>query len=144
MDWSNYKLLNKDKKQFAVSFLNILANNFLPVNRALGLQGKYVHKFRFVALFILMIVGCENKLPEISTCYGAITEGTIWVSISADNIISIGDSVFSEQLLNKKYNVVKQSCKSVVVIVQAEQLAKHKVVYDTVKLIESLNFKVSQ
>ncbi|GAA5136615.1 hypothetical protein [Thalassotalea piscium] len=103
-----------------------------------------MHKFRFVALFILMIVGCENKLPEISTCYGAITEGTIWVSISADNIISIGDSVFSEQLLNKKYNVVKQSCKSVVVIVQAEQLAKHKVVYDTVKLIESLNFKVSQ
>jgi hypothetical protein len=67
-----------------------------------------VHKFRFVALFILMIVGCEDKSPEISTCYGSITEETIWVSISADNRISIGDSIFSEQLLNKKYKNVKQ------------------------------------
>jgi hypothetical protein len=33
------KLLNKDKKQLAFApSSHILANNFLPVNRALGLQ----------------------------------------------------------------------------------------------------------
>jgi len=36
---SSNKLFKRDKKQFAVSFLNILANNFLPLNRALAFKG---------------------------------------------------------------------------------------------------------
>jgi hypothetical protein len=34
---NSYKLFKQDKKQFAVSCLNILANNFLPLNGALRL-----------------------------------------------------------------------------------------------------------
>jgi hypothetical protein len=48
---SHNKLINKDKKQFAVSFLNILANNFLPVIRALGAMSKL--KFKFPLLFLI-------------------------------------------------------------------------------------------
>ncbi|WP_155903242.1 hypothetical protein [Marinobacter gelidimuriae] len=60
-----HKLINKDKKQFAVSFLNILANYFLPVIRALETEGTTM-KNRFLGLIIVVIIlsGCASVGPN--------------------------------------------------------------------------------
>ncbi|WP_127347362.1 hypothetical protein [Pseudidiomarina mangrovi] len=102
-------------------------------------------KFRYVCLlFIFSFVGCSEKPADIITCAGAVSEGSVWVSISSDNQVTIGSSQFSESLLRSKHQVVKQSCDSVIVIIQADKYAKNKVVYDTIQKIKSLGYQVSQ
>jgi biopolymer transport protein ExbD len=141
------KSLKQDKKQlvFAPSSL-ILTNYFLPLNEALGLQGKYVQITKFAALtiFALIISGCSDQPLDIVTCSGAVKQGSVWVSISNDNQVKIGNSQFSESLLRTKHRIVKQSCESVTVIIQAESSAKDKVVFDTIQTIKSLGYQVSK
>ncbi|MBY6185927.1 biopolymer transporter ExbD [Marinobacter hydrocarbonoclasticus] len=105
-----------------------------------------MQNFHFIYLLILVfsILGCSEKSIDIITCHGAVTEGHIWVSISVDNQVTIGSSQFSESLLYSKHQLVKQSCESVVVIIQADKSASHKVVYDTIQTIKSMGYQVSQ
>jgi hypothetical protein len=55
------KLLKRDKKQFAVSSLNILANNFLPLNRALYARRSMsnLHRSEFLK-------EVKNFFPEVT------------------------------------------------------------------------------
>ncbi len=77
------------------------------------------------------------------TCTGTASSGSIWVSISKENQVTIGSSQFSESLLRSKHQLVSQSCESVTVIIQANKSAKNKVVFDTIQAIKSLGYQVS-
>ncbi|WP_156904747.1 hypothetical protein [Ferrimonas senticii] len=102
-------------------------------------------KFRFICLiFVFGCVGCSEKPFDIVTCTGTVSEGSVWVSISNDNQVTIGSSHFSESLLHSKHQLVKQSCESVVVMIQVDKSAKNKVVYDTIQEVKSLGYQVSQ
>ena len=104
-----------------------------------------MQKLRFICLiFVFGCVGCSEKPVDIVTCTGAVSEGSVWVSISNDNQVTIGSSQFSESLLSSKHQLVKQSCESVTVIIQADKSAKNKVVYGTIQKIKSLGYQVSQ
>ena len=125
---------------------NILANYKFPLNEALGLQGKYVQIIKFTALTISLFIlfGCKDQPIDIATCSGAVKQGSVWVSISSDNQVKIGNAQFSKSLLRTKHQIVKQSCESVTVIIQADQSAKNKVVFDTIQVIKSLGYQVSK
>ncbi|MFY8275347.1 hypothetical protein AAEU32_14580 [Pseudoalteromonas sp. SSDWG2] len=101
-------------------------------------------QFIFLSLLIFVTLGCSEKPTDIITCSGAVSEGSIWVSISNDNQVTIGSSQFSESLLRSKYQLVKQSCDSVTVIIQADKSAKNKVVYNTIQTIKLMGYQVSQ
>lgn len=105
-----------------------------------------MQKFRLICLtlIIVSIFGCGENPSDIVTCTGAVSEGSVWVSISSENQVTIGTSQFSESLLRSKHQIVKQSCESVTVIVQADKSAKNKVVYDTIQTISSMGYQVSQ
>ncbi len=105
-----------------------------------------MQNFRIVFLLLLTFgsFSCSDKPADIITCTGAVSKGSIWVSISNDNQVTIGNSQFSESLLRSKHQLVKQSCESVTVIIQADKSAKHKVVYDTIQTIKSMDYQVSQ
>tara|TARA_B100000700_G_scaffold253499_1_gene285376 strand:+ start:1627 stop:1944 length:318 start_codon:yes stop_codon:yes gene_type:complete len=105
-----------------------------------------VQKLRFIFLSLLIFgaFGCSEKPTDIITCSGSVSEGSVWVSISHDNQVKIGSSQFSESLLRSKYHLVKQSCKSATVMIQADKSAKNKVVYDTIQTIKSMGYQVSQ
>ena len=105
-----------------------------------------MQKFQFIFLSLLIFgnFGCSEKPTDIITCSGAISERSIWVSISNDNLVTIGSSQFSESLLLSKHQLVKQSCESVTVIIKADKSAKNKVVFDTIQTIKSMGYKVSQ
>ena len=117
-----------------------------PVSLALGLKGKYVQKISFAALtmFFLILSGCKDQPIDLVTCSGAVKQGTVWVSISSDNQVKIGNAQFSKSLLRTKHQIVKQSCESVAVMIQADQLANNKVVFDTIQVIKSLGYQVSK
>ncbi|MDC2888007.1 hypothetical protein [Psychrosphaera algicola] len=101
---------------------------------------------RFVALaiFLLILSGCKDQPIDIVTCSGAVKQGSVWVSISSDNQVKIGDAQFSKSLLRTKHQIVKESCESVTVIIQADQAVKNKVVFDTIQVIKSLGYQVSK
>mgnify|MGYP005996721015 CR=1 FL=1 len=105
-----------------------------------------MQKLRFIclSLFIFSIFGCGEKPSDIVTCIGSVSEGSVWVSISNDNQVTIGNSQFSESVLRAKHQMVKQSCESVTVLVLADKSAKNKVVYDTIQTIKSMGYQVSQ
>ena len=101
-------------------------------------------KFTALTIFLFILSGCNDQPIDIVTCSGAVKQGSVWVSISSDNQIKIGNSQFSKSLLRTKHQIVKQSCESVTVIIQADQSAKNKVVFDTIQVIKSLGYKVSK
>ncbi|WP_100658801.1 ExbD/TolR family protein [Alteromonas flava] len=105
-----------------------------------------MRKAKIIALSILFLLvsGCNQPPVDVITCTGAAKQGSVWVSISSDSQIKIGQAQFSKSLLSAKLELVKQSCDSVTVIIQADESAKHKVVYDTIQLIKSMGYQVSQ
>ncbi|NVK25920.1 MAG: hypothetical protein HWE10_13410 [Gammaproteobacteria bacterium] len=98
----------------------------------------------FLSLLIWGTFGCNEKPTDIITCNGTVSEGSIWVSISNNNQVTIGSSQFSESLLRSKHRLVKQSCESVIVMIQADKSAKNKVVYDTIQTIKAMGYQVAQ
>ncbi len=101
-------------------------------------------KFIALTIFVFIIYGCNDQPLDIVTCSGAVKQGSVWVSISSDNEVKIGNVQFSKSLLRTKHQIVKQSCESVTVIIQADKSAKNKVVFDTIQLIKSLGYQVSK
>ena len=99
-------------------------------------------RFTAVTIFLFVLSGCNEQPIDIVTCSGAVKQGSVWVSISSDNQVRIGNAQFSKNLLRTKHQIVKQSCESVTVIIQADQSAKNKVVFDTIQVIESLGYQV--
>ncbi|MDN3652747.1 hypothetical protein QWY77_08210 [Thalassotalea ponticola] len=95
-------------------------------------------------LCLFSVVGCGDRTTDVSACSGSVKQGHIFVSISADNKVSIGKSKFSKELLYQKQKLLMHTCESVAVMIQADKEATHKVVFETIKEIESLNINVVQ
>ena len=101
-------------------------------------------KFTVLTIFLFILSGCNDHPIDIVTCSGEIKQGSVWVTISGDNQVKIGNTQFSKSLLRTKHQIVKQSCESVTILIQADQSAKNKVVFDTIQIIESLGYQVSK
>lgn len=100
-------------------------------------------KIRAVGIFLtlVLLLGCDQQV-DVITCSGSTTEGSVWLNISSENEVLIGDLPFSEQLLREKRSLVKKTCDSVVVIIVFEKGASHKVVGDLIQRLVALGYKI--
>ena len=100
--------------------------------------------FKYLCLisFMLFVSAC-SQAPVYSSCSSSVKEGHVWISITKNNDVMLGSERYSDDLLQDIVSNLSMSCETVTVNIASDAGASHKSVYETIKRIKVLGYKVA-
>lgn len=119
-------------------------NTLLAFVAGVRVTKKMVFNFRYLCLisFMLFVSACSQEIVY-SSCSSSVKEGHVWISITKNNDVMLGSERYSDDLLQDIVSNLSKSCETVTVNISSDAGASHKSVYETIKRIKVLGYKVA-